>query len=247
MTTTVPGTDPTAPAPGPRRGGRLRRALRALSTVLIVSGVLLLADAGLTVTWQEPLSAVYGLLQQDKLSGRLDALAARGPTVLEQRALAALPDDSARIAFAARALNRRAHAGEPVGRIRIPKIGVDKVMVEGTGTEDLRKGPGHYPATPLPGAPGTVGIAGHRTTYGAPFRHVDRLRGGDRIVVEMPYAKVTYRVERLRIVAPSATWVTDRRAYDRLVLTACHPLYSAAQRIVVFARRVDEVPTGTLR
>lgn len=245
MTTTAPET--AQEAPPPPRGGGLRGALRALSTVMIVAGVLLLADAGLTVTWQEPLSAIYGKLQQDTLSGRLDTLAARPPTVIEQRALAALPDDRARIAFAARALNRRAKDGEPIGRIRIPKIGVSKVIVAGTGTEDLRKGPGHYPATPLPGAPGTVGIAGHRTTYGAPFRHVDKLRGGDRIVVEMPYAKVTYRVERLRIVPPSATWVTDRRAYDRLVLTACHPLYSAAKRIVVFARRVDAVPSGKLR
>ena len=90
----------------------------------------------------------------------------------------------------------------------------------------------------VPGAPGTVGIAGHRTTYGAPFRHVDRMRPGDRIEVETAYATITYRVERLRIVPPSATWVVGRRNFDRLVLTACHPLYSAAKRIVVFARLV---------
>ena len=108
--------------------------------------------------------------------------------------------------------------------------------MEGTEADDLRKGPGHYPATPLPGQRGTIGIAGHRTTYGAPFHDIDDLRPGDRIELAMPYGSFTYRVERTRIVPPTATEVTDRVGYDRLVLSACHPLYSAAQRIVVFAR-----------
>jgi sortase A len=120
------------------------------------------------------------------------------------------------------------------------------VVVEGTTTDVLPKGPGHYPETPLPGAPGTVAFAGHRTTYGAPFRHVDELKAGDRIDLEMPYAKVTYAVEKLRIVKPTDTYVTARRNYNRLVLTACHPLYSAAQRIVVFARQVKAEPSRSL-
>ena len=220
----------------PRRRGPVRRALRGLSSVLIVSGLLLLVDAGLTVVWQEPLSAIYAQIQQGRLDGQLDDLAAQPPTEVERRALAALPDDDSRLAFSARALARRAEPGQPLGRIRIPRIGLSRVWVEGTGTGDLKRGPGHYPSTPLPGAPGTVGIAGHRTTYGAPFRTVDKLRARDRIVVEMPYGTFTYRVERTRIVAPTATEVVRRVSYDRLVLTACHPLYSAAQRIVVFAR-----------
>jgi sortase A len=118
----------------------------------------------------------------------------------------------------------------------MPSIGVAEVFVEGTDTDDLRRGPGHYPATPLPGQRGTVAIAGHRTTYGAPFHDVDDLRRGDRVELDMPYGRFTYRVERTRIVPPTATEVTDRVAYDRLVLSACHPLYSAARRIVVFAR-----------
>jgi sortase A len=110
------------------------------------------------------------------------------------------------------------------------------VFVQGTGAADLRRGPGHYPATPLPGMRGTVAIAGHRTTYGAPFHDVDDLRRGDAIELAMPYGHFTYRVERTRIVAPTATEVTGPVGYDRLVLSACHPLYSAAQRIIVFAR-----------
>ncbi len=233
-------------APPPRTPSVARRTARALSSVLIVAGLLLLADAGLTVTWQEPLSAVYAKTQQGGLQSDFEALQRTAPTAVEKRALAALPSPRARIAFAARALNRKVSDGDAIGRIKIPRIGVSHVIIAGTGTQDLRKGPGHYPSTPMPGAPGTVGIAGHRTTYGAPFREVDKLKRGDRITVQMPYATITYRVERLRIVPPSATWVVDRRSYDRLVLTACHPLYSAAQRIVVFARRVRETPAGRI-
>jgi sortase A len=227
------------PAGAPTRRGGIRRALHGFSSVLIVSGVLLLLDAGLTVVWQEPLSAIYAQVQQDKLGGELDELRELEPTPVERRALASLPDDDSRLAFSARALDRRAKPGKPIGRIRIPRLGLSKVIVEGTGTGDLKRGPGHYPATPLPGAPGTVAIAGHRTTYGAPFRTVDKLERDDRIVVEMPYGTFTYRVERTRIVPPTATEVVRRVKYDRLVLTACHPLYSAAQRIVVFSRLVS--------
>ena len=213
----------------------MRRGLRSLSTVLIVVGALLLADAAATLLWQEPLSALYGRVQQDKLDDRLSAIERAPLAAVDQRALSRL-DARRRLAFAARALARRSEGGDPLGRIRIPEIGVSDVFVEGTGTADLRKGPGHYPATPLPGQRGTIGIAGHRTTYGAPFHDVDDLRRGDRIELAMPYGRFTYRVERTRIVPPTATEVTDRVGYDRLVLSACHPLYSAAQRIIVFAR-----------
>ena len=213
----------------------MRRALRTLSTVLIVAGALLLADAATTLLWQEPLSALYGRIQQGKLEDRLSALEKAPLAAVDQRALRRL-DGSRRLAFAARALKRRSENGDPLGRIRIPAIGVSDVFVEGTDAGDLRRGPGHYPATPLPGQRGTVAIAGHRTTYGAPFHDVDDLDPGDRIELDMPYGRFTYRVERLRIVAPTAVEVTDRVSFDRLVLSACHPLYSAAQRIIVFAK-----------
>ena len=224
----------------------MRRALRALSTVLIVAGALLLADAALTLLWQEPVSAVYGRIQQDQLEGQLRDLEKAPIAAVDQRALRRL-DASRRLAFAARSLKRRSKAGDALGRIRIPEIGVSDVFVEGTAAPDLRRGPGHYPATPLPGQRGTVAIAGHRTTYGAPFHDVDDLDRGDRIELDMPYGRFTYRVERLRIVAPTATEVTDPVGYDRLVLSACHPLYSAAQRIIVFARLEQVRAKGAIR
>jgi sortase A len=225
----------------------VRRVIRVLSTVLIIAGGLLLLDAGLTVVWQEPVSAVYGRINQGKLGGQLEKLEAAPLPPLERRALKALPDDDKKLAFLARSLKRRAKDGEAVGRINIPRIGAHYVVVDGTDANDLRKGPGLYEQTPFPGAGGTTAIAGHRTTYGAPFRHVDQLKKGNRIIVTMPYGRFTYTVERLQIVKPTALWVIQRVSYDRLVLSACHPLYSAAKRIIVFARLTDAEPRGSSR
>ena len=213
------------------------RRRRALSTVLIVVGAILLADAGLTLVWQEPVSAVYAHFEQDRLADELEALESAPLPAAEQRALERIPDPRRRLAFRARAFGRRLDAGDPVGRLAMPSIGVSEVFAEGTDAAGLRRGPGHYPETALPGERGTVAIAGHRTTYGAAFRRVDQLERGDRIELRMPYGRFVYRVERTRIVPPTEISVTKRVAYDRLVLTACHPLYSAAERIVVFARQ----------
>jgi sortase A len=218
-----------------RRFG-LRRALRALSSVMIVVGVILLADAAATLLWQEPVSAVYAHYQQKALDDDLSKLEAAPLAPAEQRALEKIPDPERKLAFHARALERRLDDGDAMGRIVMPRIGVSDVFVEGTGADDLRKGPGHYPGTPFPGEHGTVAIAGHRTTYGAPFRNIDQLEPGDRIELRMPYGRFNYRVERTRIVPPTETSVIDRVDHDRLVLSACHPLYSAAKRIIVFAR-----------
>jgi len=222
----------------------MRRALRVLSTVLIAAGVLLVADAGLTLVWQEPVSALVARIEQSQLEDQLAGLDRRAPSAVERAALHGLRDADRRMAFLARALRRQVREGDAIGRIVIPTIGARFVVVQGTAAGDLRRGPGHYPATSLPGLPGTVAIAGHRTTYLAPFHDVNDLRPGDAIRLEMPYGVFTYRVQRTRVVEPGATWVTRDVGYPRLVLTACHPLFSAAQRIVVFARLVDAVPRG---
>jgi sortase A len=223
----------------------MRRALRALSTVLIAGGILLIADAGLTLVWQEPVSALYARIQQHDLKGRLVELERSGPTHAEKLALERLKSDPRRMAFLARALRRKAGDGDPIGRIRIPKIGASFVVVEGTQPADLREGPGRYADTSLPGLRGTVAIAGHRTTYLAPFRDIDQLVRGSQIVLEMPYGRFTYRVFAKRIVPPGDVAVIDPvRRQRRLVLTACHPLYSAAKRIVVFSELVRSEPRG---
>jgi sortase A len=224
----------------------MRRALRAFSTCLIVAGALLIVDAAVTLAWQEPLSALYARITQNQLSGDLNRLEAAPLTAAERDALVRIGghDANRRMAYLARELRRRVHAGQALGRIRIPRIGASFVVVQGTDTASLRKGPGHYPSTPLPGLRGTVAIAGHRTTYLAPFRHVDDLRPGDPIELRMPYGDFTYRVEFTRIVAPTALWVIRPVRHDRLVLSACHPLFSASHRIIIFARLVRAVPRG---
>jgi sortase A len=128
----------------------------------------------------------------------------------------------------------------------IPAIDLDIVMVQGTDTSDLTQGPGHYASTPLPGQPGTTAIAGHRTTYLAPFRHLDALEEGDLVEIEMPYATFDYRVQGTRVVEPTDVGILHDVGYQRLVLTACHPLYSASERIVAFARleRIRSVALG---
>jgi sortase A len=220
----------------------MRRWLRPLSSVLLAIGMLLLADAVTTLVWQEPISALYTKLQQDRLNRDLAKLEQAGPTATDRKVLSHLDGLDRKLAYAARVLNRRTADGQPLGRIRVPSIGVDAIVVAGTDTSALRRGPGHYPGTPLPGARGTVAIAGHRTTYGAWFRRLDQLHTGDKVSLTMPYGRFTYAVEQRRIVLPTATWVTHRVGYDRLVLSACHPLYSAAERIVVFARLVGTKP-----
>ena len=133
--------------------------------------------------------------------------------------------------------------GEPTARIRIPKIGVDKIVVEGVGLPDLKKGPGHYPDTPLPGQEGNAAIAGHRTTYGAPFNRIDELVAGDEIFVETVQGEFRYLVTEQLIVTPTQVEVLDDKGDNRLTLTACHPKYSARQRIVVVAQLApEEVP-----
>ena len=218
--------------------------LRALSTVLIVAGVLILCDAALTFVWQEPVSALYASIVQSRLDDDLRRLEAARADARDRAALRALRDARLRMAFLARDLSDRAKRGSAVGRIVIPRLRATFVVVDGTDTASLRKGPGIYDDLPFPGAPGTTAIAGHRTTYRAPFRHIDRLQRGDAIVIEMPYGRFEYEVQHSRIVAPTELSVVRRVAYDRLVLSACHPRYSAAKRIVVSARLTAAQPRG---
>lgn len=213
-----------------------RRLLRDVSSVLIVSGLLLLLDAAVTLVWQEPVTAVVALIRHQQIDRRLLSYRTVPLTRSDRHVLVSLHTLEQRVAYLARREQRQARAGQAIGRILIPRIGVSFLVIQGTDTLSLEKGPGHYPGTALPGLGRTVAIAGHRTTYLAPFRHIDALRPGDRIVLEMPYGRFTYSVQWHSIVLPSALWVTRNVGYDRLVLSACNPLYSAAQRIIVFAR-----------
>lgn len=162
--------------------------------------------------------------------------APRQAAAREQRAAADRALHDAALAFA-RSVGDQ--AGKPIGRLVIPKIGVDVVLLEGVGTQDLREGPGHWPETPFPGLGGNFVVSGHRTTYGAPFFRLDRLEVGDEIQLALPYVAAVYRVWRVIIVSPEETYTVRQRGVEELSLATCHPIYSAEQRLVVQALMVD--------
>jgi sortase A len=249
-----PPEDPdAAPTPGavrvPRRG-RLRALRPSLPALLVATGALALGDAVATVVWQEPVSALWAAREQHALQDDLERLDAayKTPAVAATAAAKKTTDPArtaqARIRALAHTLESRTTGGKPLGELRIPRLDARLIVVQGTGSAALRSGPGHYSGTALPGQDGTVGIAGHRTTYGAPFRNLDALRRGDPITMTMPYGRFVYRVEGTRIVKPQDVSSLRAIGRQRLVLTACHPLYSAAERLVVIARLEQATPRG---
>ncbi len=221
----------------------MRRLARILSVALITAGLVVLADAAATFAWKEPLSTLYSSLRQRAADDQLDSLR---DDFLADPALKEV-DPGGGSKQLADLFSRRLEDGRAIGRIRIPDVDVDYVVIEGTGTADLQKGPGHYPDTALPGQGRTIGIAGHRTTYGAPFNAIDEIDEGDEVTLEMPYGTFTYRVSGTKIVDPSAVEIVDNVGRERLVLTACHPLYSAAQRYAVFADLTETELEGAAR
>lgn len=208
--------------PAPRRGrdpGGVRHLVRATGKGLIALGVLLL----LFVSYQ-----LWGT-----------GIAERGAQAslrndFEQRLLVPPPPPEPERAVAP-TTTPPPDLGEAVARIQIPRIDLEKFVVEGVGVEDLKKGPGHYPGTVMPGERGNAAIAGHRTTYGAPFGRLDELEAGDPIVVTTKSGEFTYEVIESKVVSPEDIWVLDPTPDGRLTLTTCHPRYSAAQRLIIVA------------
>ena len=227
----------------------MNRLLRIISTTLITAGLVVMLDVGLTLAWKEPLSTVYGQVQQGKAEDQLAELEGSFPSAGDLDAAGGARNLEQRVGILADrfADETVGETGAAIGRIQIPRIDLDVVAVEGVDTASLQKGPGHYTrsddaatrrngdGSAFPGQGETVGIAGHRTTYLAPFRRLNELEEGDEVTLEMPYATFVYEVEKTEIVDPSQIDVVGNVAEERLVLTACHPLYSAAQRIVAFA------------
>ncbi len=229
----------------------MRRLGHILSIVLITAGIVVIADVGITLAYKEPLSSIYGSIKQGEAVSQLEDLEESYAAKPElKRAIAEVDRRNAdqriaaervKIAALARAFEGEVSTGEAIGRIEAPDMdGLNMAVVQGTDTSSLQKGPGHYPETPMPGDGGTVGIAGHRTTYLAPFRHIDSMDPGDLITVKMPYAVFTYKVQKTEVVLPTDVGIVKAVGYPRLVLSACHPLYSASHRYIVFARLIHE-------
>jgi sortase A len=220
--------------------------MRKAGFALLGLGGLILAWVAVTLAWGDPLTSLYTRHEQQALSRRLDVLD-RHWGGMPRLVVAATPHVSAR-ARAAALLRGRAVAfrstldeGAPIGRIVVRRLGLRMVVVQGTSRSDLEKGPGHYDAasgqnTGLPGMGGVIAIAGHRTTFLHPFRHIDDLRPGDVIELQMPYGRFRYTVYHHKVVDDQDWSILRRRPFEKLVLTACHPLHSATHRWAVFAR-----------
>jgi len=219
----------------------MRRFARVTGALLIASGVLLLAWGLLVWQWQDPFTALYTHWQQGRLAQSLEREfvdfrphADASGLVAERRQIAA---DAAR-------LRRTATRGQPIGRIVIGRIGLKMVLVNGTDHDSLTKGPGRDLRSYMPGQDRLVYIAGHRTTYLAPFSHIDAIRPGDFVRLEMPYATFVYRATKHRVVAANDLSVLRSPRHELLELQACHPRFFATQRYIVYAKLVAVQPRG---
>lgn len=217
----------------------LRRVLGIVGRVLIATGVLVL----LFVVYQLWGTSLVEARAQNALEDDFAAvLAAPEPPPPESEPSPAATAPATTTSTSAPE-SLQPQEGSAVARLEIPAIGVDKIVVEGVSQPDLRRGPGHYPGTPLPGQAGNAAIAGHRTTYGAPFYRLDELEPGDVIRVTTGGGEFGYQVIGSEVVAPTRVDVLDDFGDDRLTLTTCNPRYSAAQRLIVTAR-LDRPPAA---
>lgn len=223
---------------------RPRKALRRLGTALAIVGAALLVWAAVVYFWQEPFTGVYADYQQGRLEREYEKRVAGEPLPPEDAAATNPAQLQRAIARAARAYRTSLAHGAAMGRLFVPRLDLERIVINGAEVSDLRTGPGRDLRTFMPGESELVYIAGHRTTYGAPFRHIDDLRPGDRIVLEVPYGRFEYRVTGHAVVLPSDVDRLRSRGREELHLQASHPPYSAARRYVVSARFVGVEPLG---
>ncbi len=225
--------------PSPGEGASRRRGAHIVGDILLLVGGLILSYP----YW----SSAYAHVQQGRLDNsyaqRTAAYRAAAFTDSATRPRGVSPEE--RVCRLAAAFAAELERGDPVGRLRIPAIQVSCLIQHGVrssqsldpdGDRDLlRNGPVHYGNTPLPGAGEPFAVAGHRTTYGAPFNRLGELHPGDVISVDTPYARFRYTVKKTTVVEPTDTSVLIDRGYD-LVLTTCTPMYSASHRLIVWAQ-----------
>jgi sortase A len=223
----------------------MRRALRVLGTLLIGCGIALLLWTGIVWRWQDPFTALYTASQQHRLAAGLDKrLAAYSPPAGLSEGSNWIAREKRLVALEARRYRRSLKTGEPLGRLKVPRLHLSIIVVVGTDHDSLTKGPGWYTGTFLPGEGQLIYIAGHRTTYLAPFAEIQALRPGDTATLELPYGTFLYRIAGHAIVP--ARDVSRLRSHGRevLALQACHPRFFATHRYIAYARPVRVLPRG---
>jgi sortase A len=222
----------------------MRRVLRISGTLLIAAGLATLAWAVVVWQWQDPFTAVYTTYQQHKLKNRYKKIFTSYRPLRDEGATS-LAVQRRLVKVEAKRYRLRLEEGDPVGRLKVPRLGLSTIAVNGTDDGTLKKGPGRY-SGPLPSfVPGEgelVYVAGHRTTYLAPFARIDRLRPGDAVTFELPYATFEYLLTGHRIVRADDLSVLRSRGRDVLALQACHPRFFASHRYIAYAKLVRVVP-----
>ena len=219
----------------------MRRGIYLLGTALAAVGVLTLFWALLVWQWQDPFTALYTKWKQHQLASQYDKRARSFEPTISGASQAAERESIAREAKRYRTSSTR---GEVIGRLRVPRMGVNMLFVNGTDHDTLKKGPGRDRRTFMPGENRLVYIAGHRTTYLAPFSHIDRLRSGDRITIEVPYGTFIYAVTRHRIVKSTDLSVLRSPHHELFELQACHPRFFASHRYIAYAHLLRVEPRG---
>jgi sortase A len=222
----------------------MRRLARILGVLLIAAGVLLLAWVVVVWRWEDPFTAIYTHIEQSHLAHtykkRVEAYHPRLP----HGSAVDLAAVEHAVAAEAVAYRRTLHTGDPVGKLRVGRIGLDMVVVQGTDHDTLKKGPGHYEPSDIPGEGHLIYVAGHRTTYLAPFAHIDDIRIGDYATFSLPYGTFTYRVVRHYVVPADDLAVLRDHDREVLRLQACHPRFFATHRYIVDAVLVGVTPRG---
>lgn len=221
----------------------MRRFARLSGTVLAAIGLLGLVWVLVVWRWQDPFTALYTTWQQHKLAQQLQQELAIHPAPKFVRG-ESLATEAHAIQLAAARFRRTATEGQAIGRIIVPRLGLNMVLVNGTDEGSLERGPGRDLRTFMPGQSRLVYIAGHRTTFLAPFAQIDAIRPGDPIRLEMPYGTFVYHAVRHVIVPADDLAVLKSPRHELLALQACHPRFFATQRYIVYARLVAVDPKG---
>jgi len=220
----------------------MRGKIRLLGTVLAVTGVLAIAWALVVWQWQDPFTALYTVWKQHQLTAQYAKRASAFRATAPSRS--SLTAERRDVAAEAQGYRLETHRGQPIGRIVVPRMGLNMILVDGTDHGSLTKGPGRDLATYMPGENRLVYIAGHRTTYLAPFSHIDLMRKGDSVTIKVPYGTFFYRVTGQRIVPANDLAVLRSPDHELLILQACHPRFFATHRFLVYARLVHVDPRG---
>jgi len=225
----------------------MRWVLRGGGILLALSGSLVLLWVLAVWRWQDPLTLVVNKRAQSELTNAYEVRVAREriaptprPAVERPRPRPAIETPSQ--AKLAATYRKRTDTGDPIGRLTVPRLNLEIMVVYGTDRETLKKGPGLHPGTGFPGQRFLTYVAGHRTTYGAPFSNIDKLRPGDKVTFEVPYGTYRYEVVGHRIVRDDQLEVLKGRGREELALQACWPRFFATHRYIAYAKLVGVDP-----